>query len=111
MRTAALLTALLAVSPLLLAGPAAADEPRYETDLELQVGETKIVTPGPVQRVLCDRGDLVERVITGAGNGFRGLAVGEATCSLQTADGVRRTFHVKVVEKKKGGDKPGAREG
>lgn len=111
MRTAALLTALLAVSPVLLAGPTAAGEPRYVTDLELQVGETRIVTPGPVQRVLCDRGDLVERVSTGAGNGFRGLAVGETTCTLQTADGVRRTFHVKVVERKKDGDEPGARKG
>ncbi len=102
MRAAALVTALLAAPPVLLTQPVWADEPRFETQLELEVGETKIVAAGPVQRLLCDRGDLVERVITEAGNGFRGLAVGGTTCSVQTADGVRRTFHVRVVAKKDG---------
>jgi hypothetical protein len=98
---AAALAALLAVPPVALAQPASADEPRFETDLVLRVGETKIVAAGPVQHVVCDRGDVVERVTTSEGNGFRALAVGETTCSLQTADGVRRTFHVRVVEEEK----------
>jgi hypothetical protein len=106
MRAATLLAALLA-APFPAAGqPAAPDEPRFETDLELRVGETRFVTRGPVQRVLCDRGDVVERVTAEEGNGFRALAVGETTCTLTTADGVRRTFHVKVVEK--GRQKPGS---
>lgn len=109
MRAAALLAVLLAVPPVLLAQPASAEEPRFETDLQLEVGETRVVAAGPVQRVLCDRGDVVERVATSEGNGFRALAVGETTCSLQTADGVRRTFHVKVVARKR--DEPGAGQG
>ena len=99
MRAAALVATLLAVPTLAPGQPASPDAPRFETDLELRVGETKIVAAGPVQRVLCDHGDVVERVMTEKGNGFRALAVGETTCSLVTADGVRRTYHVKVVEK------------
>lgn len=95
---AALLASFLAVA---LARPARADEPRFETDLALGVGETRIVAVGPVHRLVCDRADVVERVVTDEGNGFRALAAGKTTCSLQTADGVRRTFHVTVVEKAK----------
>jgi hypothetical protein len=94
-------SALLLVVPLLaVARGSSADEPRFETQLELRTGETTIVTPGPVRNVLCDRGDVVERVATERGNGFRALAPGETTCSLVTADGERRTFHVKVLEKR-----------
>ncbi|HSN91191.1 MAG TPA: hypothetical protein VLS93_08170 [Anaeromyxobacteraceae bacterium] len=92
---------LLAVALLAAPPPAAAEEPRFESEIELGPGETRIVTPGPVRNVLCDRGDVVERVSTEQGNGFRGLAPGETACTLVTADGVRRTFHVKVVEKKR----------
>lgn len=106
MRAALLLAGSLAALPAALARAAPPDEPRFQTDLELQVGETRIVAAGPVQHVVCDRGDVAERVVTGEGNGFRGLAVGETTCSLRTADGVRRTFHVKVVARKR--DEPGA---
>ena len=102
--------AILLSVPLLAAVQASsAEEPRFETQLELRVGETAIVTPGPVRNVLCDRGDVVERVATEQGNGFRGLAPGETTCTLVTADSVRRTFHVKVLEKKKPG--PGGAPG
>jgi hypothetical protein len=96
--------ALLLALPLLAVAPAASpEEPRYETRIQLRVGETTIVTPGPVRNVLCERGDVVERVATEQGNGFRGLAPGETTCTLVTADSVRRTFHLKVVEEKKPG--------
>lgn len=97
MRTSATLAALLALPFAVLAQPGG---PRFESELVLRVGETEIVATGPVQRVVCDRGDVVERVATSEGNGFRGLVVGETTCTLQTADGVRRTFHVKVVERR-----------
>jgi hypothetical protein len=93
---AAALAALFALPSLAIPEPAK-DEPRFETELVLEVGDTAIVASGPVQRLVCDRGDVVERAITDQGNGFRALAAGETTCSLQTADGVRRTFHVKVV--------------
>jgi hypothetical protein len=94
---------LLSVPLLALAQASWPEEPRFETRLELRVGETAIVTAGPVRNVLCDRGDVVERVATEQGNGFRGLAPGETTCTLVTADSVRRTFHMKVLEKKKPG--------
>ena len=97
-------TAIVFALPLLaVAQAASADEPRFETQLQLRVGETAIVTPGPVRNVLCDRADVAERVATEQGNGFRGLAPGETTCTLVTADSVRRTFHLKVLEKKKPG--------
>ncbi len=93
MRTVALI-ALLAASP----GPGGdptLDE-RFVSDLALEVGQVRIVTPGPVSRVLCDQGGLVEVVTRQDGNGFRGLAPGATTCSLTTADGVRRTVRVVV---------------
>jgi hypothetical protein len=96
MRTLALMASVLAAW--LAADGQAPVQERFASDLALEVGEVRTVTPGPVRQVICDAPGIVEIAATKDGNGFRGLAPGSTTCSLVTADGVRRI--VSVVVKK-----------
>ena len=86
------------------AGPAADGA----TELDLEVGEVRIVTPGPVRQILCDRGGIVEVASSDQGNGFRAVAAGETICSLFTADGVRRVYRVKVSRRADAPSRPGS---
>jgi hypothetical protein len=78
------------------------------TELALEVGELRIVTPGPVRQLLCDRGGVVEVASSEQGNGFRAVAAGETICSLVTADGVRRVYRVKVSRRPDAPSRPGS---
>jgi hypothetical protein len=86
----------LAAGAIGLAGPASgADDPGV-VSFELEVGEAKRISAGPVRELICDQGGLVEPGFTDSGVVLKGLRAGTTLCSFRDAASIRTVLRVTV---------------
>jgi hypothetical protein len=87
----------LAAGAIGLAGPASgADDPGV-VPFELEVGEARKISSGPVRELICDQGGLVEPGFTDTGVVLKGLRAGTTLCSFRDAASIRTVLRVTVL--------------
>ena len=73
-----------------------ADDPGV-IPFQVEVGEAKRISAGPVREFICDEGGLVELAFTDAGVVLKGLRTGTTLCSFRDPSSVRMVLRVVVV--------------
>jgi hypothetical protein len=87
----------LAAGAIGLAGPASgADDPGV-VPFELEVGEVKRISAGPVRELICDDGSLVAPAFRDDGVVLKGLRAGTTLCSYRDVASIRTVLRVVVV--------------
>jgi nucleotide-binding universal stress UspA family protein len=79
-----------------MASGARADDPGV-LSIQVTVGESTPVGPGPVRNLVCDDGSLVQLVDTSNGPVMKGLRAGTTLCSLTDVYSARRVYRVVVA--------------
>jgi hypothetical protein len=87
----------LAAAAIGLAAPASgADDPGV-VPFDLQVGEARKISAGPVRELICDQGGLVEPAFTDSGVVLKGLRAGTTLCSFRDVASIRTVLRVTVL--------------